>query len=394
MRPPTKPAVVCAVVGACAAAALTLGILNVIWTHQARRWLKTGRVKEMPERLDALREDVLSALLAEKVEQVVTGAPGDQERCLRLARWVAAHVSNRPAPDGDELTWFAHRAGECGARARLLVRMLQMLHVPAGVFNLYNFGRPGGGHSCVQAWYDGQWHFLDPTYAGAFVREGKVLSWDEIRADPAGAVKNIVVFDDTLDRHGKATTAPHTRPRVINRGRMAEAYTSKAIGGLQTFGFLGSADVKLLRAPVDLGALTGPLTLGRIDRESDDVTRDGVRLKISESLGLSLGTAWDTFQARWEFRNARPGRTYAIRYHVHKATRAGMGYWARGSAAEILAGGQFVSTRALAKGRAAVWEIRFRPDAADCSIHVGYDFRDRPTWLHVDRIEIAPSGGD
>lgn len=67
----------------------------------------------------------------------------------------------------DILSWFAHRTGLCGERAWVFVEMLSYLHIPARVFNIYNFGEVGGGHRGTQAYYNGQWHFFDVIYQGS-----------------------------------------------------------------------------------------------------------------------------------------------------------------------------------------------------------------------------------
>jgi hypothetical protein len=334
-----------------------------------------------------LREDLLNSLLGDKVESIVAGAATDQERCLRLARWIAGNIRNEQIKGEDHLGHFVRRRGLCGYRAGLFVQMCSFLYIHARNFNLYNFGGvPGDGHSCAQAWYDNQWHYFDVTYAGVFMRDGKVLSWDEIRSQPEQAAAALVPFDLTLDRHGPEDTSA----RVVNADRMRQAYSPERIRQTVSCGFLRYLDAKTLHAPVSLADADLPLVLGKRNQDSGDVSADGVARKISEQLGFSLGVKVDFFQTRWEFRNCRPGKTYVIRYHLYRTTKRGLAFWAKAEGADITSGADYTAGFFLSWRGPSTWEIKCTPRAADCAVTVGYDFRTTSEEVGVDQIEILP----
>jgi len=361
-------------------------------SKSVRDELKTARkaIQSMERELEQTKQNLLSARLAEKVEQLVEGAADDQDRCLRLARWVVGHISNRQERGGD-LNCFATRSGFCRARADLFVKMCALQHIPARVFNLYNFSKNKTGHSCAQAYYDGAWHFFDVTYGGVFIGNDKVLSWEQIRDDPERALAGMRVFEKTLDRWTNADGLPSSR--VDNHKRMKGNWTVEALRRVaRSAGFLRSPDVKWLRADVDLATLDGQLDLGQIDRALTDVSNEGIRKQVSSCLGPSLGTAVDTFHTAWRLTGGRAGGIYAIRYHLYDASHAGLSFWARSTDATLLAGQTFVSSAALAKREVpAVWEIRFQlTGSRACTIEVGFDSRDPAQLLAVDQIQIVP----
>ena len=353
--------------------------------------IKKNVLKTWDEALSA-RDEALSAILAEKTTDITIGAQTDQEKCLRIARWIAANISNREQPGKDELRVFAYRAGLCRARADLFVRMLNYLHIPARQFNMYNFGKVGGGHSCVQAFYGGQWHFFDVSYAGVFMREGKILSWDEIITDPVSARQHMVVFERTLARYGWPGDEPADRSKVDNRERMKRVYSLEALRTARSYGFLGRPDLKTLYPRVDLDSITNVLEIGRPDNDFRDVNREGGSLKISEQLGSSLGTLADTLHTSWEFIHCKPGQDYCLRYQLYGASHAGLNFWAKGKNAKIISGFGFISPKAGDWGGLRSWDIRFQclKEGEPAVISVGYDFREKGKYLLIDRIQIFP----
>jgi hypothetical protein len=79
--------------------------------------------------------------------------------------------------------WILHnRIGQCGQTNRLLIDALTAVGFRARVVQL-------AAHVAAEAFYDGQWHFLDADWLGLgqFVRkpDGTIASTAEIRANPA-----------------------------------------------------------------------------------------------------------------------------------------------------------------------------------------------------------------
>jgi hypothetical protein len=83
----------------------------------------------------------------------------------------------------DILDGFACRIGLCKARSGSFVETLSHLHI-RGCVQCAQFRQSKGRQSCAQAYYDGQWNFVDVTYEGIFIRNGKVLWRDELKSNP------------------------------------------------------------------------------------------------------------------------------------------------------------------------------------------------------------------
>ena len=353
----------------------------------------------------------LESLLVEKTETIVAGARNDEEKAVRLARWVAANIRNVPnySQSGDPLDTFSTRSGLCGSRALLFVRMLWYKNIPGRVINLYNFPSTNTGHSCAQVWYDGQWHLFDVSYAGYFQINGKILSWEQIKADPGAAIKGMVVFEDTADRYTNDKTPDwgtgisletalwrygddllDWSVKVDNTDRMKRNWTVENIENARSAGFYGCCDIKTLYPQAELRSAEKGLVLGRLDNSYSDVDEDGNRLSVSQYLGLSLGTKKDFFHTAWEFKDCTPQKTYRIIYHLYGATQPNLSYWVRGlDETRILSGEKFVSDQLLKDGAKQNWEIIFEAAKDHCGVLVGYDFREPYQSLLIDQISIG-----
>ena len=76
--------------------------------------LKSQEIR--PTMLKGYESEVLGAMLAQKVEELVSPSDSPQEKCLKIARWVAENISNLNPSPGDPLKVFATRSGSCGYR--------------------------------------------------------------------------------------------------------------------------------------------------------------------------------------------------------------------------------------------------------------------------------------
>jgi len=143
---------------------------------------------------------------------------GDEETAVAIAAWVAANATNQPAAEGAPVP-PVH--GLCGRRAGVFVQLARRAGLRAARLDFSRFG--SAAHSAAQVAYDGGWHYFDVTYAGYFQRDGRILSFAEIQADPAGALAGMVVLPGGgLDRWSDGTP-------VDNRQRMRQAYTPETI---------------------------------------------------------------------------------------------------------------------------------------------------------------------
>jgi len=149
----------------------------------------------------------------------------DSSVTVALDRLAVVHASIRhaaapfPQEPADILT---QGYGQCTHFAALLVEALMADGIPARQFYL-TFDVPGGdddSHVCVEAYLDGVWRLLDPTYhrywMGGGVRE--LLEAPHLLSDVSqGLVTSGVEAYDPTDRYYKPATWTRTRlVRVLN----------------------------------------------------------------------------------------------------------------------------------------------------------------------------------
>jgi len=323
--------------------------------------------------------------LTTKVYELTKNIKDNEKKCINIAKWIAENICNHGSCDDkvveckNTLDWFIYRNGICGAKSRLFVEMCRIANIKARVFNLYNFGCVGCGHTVAQAYYNNNWHYFDPTYAGYFKANGNILSWKEIYDKPDNAISHMVVFSGTCDidiDYGN---------KIDNKKRMKLNYTPKNIKSADT-GFFRS-DIIWLTAKVDLKKI--PIKIGSINNNFSDVTKDGINQKVSEQLGVSLGTGTDMFHTKWKMYNAKVGKKYAITYHIYRANQSDLRFYAKGKNVEILSGSTYITTKKHLNGLKDQWKIVFISNSKSVEIDIAYDFREQHKLLFVDMIEIS-----
>ena len=339
--------------------------------------LLNHNIARQKELLKVLEDDislVQEAIFAEKIESIVQNCTTDQERALAVARWTAASTPNKDS--ARTMEGFATRTGKCGTRSNIFVKAMGVLYIPAQNFNMYNFGGVGGGHSCVQAFYGGKWHFFDVTYAGCFIKNGDVLSWEEIVANPEEALRYLVVFPKTLDRSG-----PY-QEHIDNEKRMRAVYTARAIGGSAEQAGPARESLKIFNVKVDAAAL--PFVVGDEDDDATDVQEIGLERKLSENLQNTLSTLVDFFHVRWRLHNLTVGKSYRLTYTLLEPRKQKMpGYWAKATGAQIISGDVYTGS---APG---TWTIEFTAQSPEASILCGYDLRKIGVGPAIDSITIS-----
>ena len=335
--------------------------------------LNVNRQEKILKDLEKNISFVQDAIFAEKIESIVQGCTTDQERVLAVARWISSSISNKDAV-GNTFGSFAARMGLCGGRSQIFLKAMDLFYIPAHGFNMYNFGGVGGGHSCAQAFYGDKWHFFDVTYAGVFIKNGDVLSWEEIVANPEEALRHLVVFPETLDRFSSGK-------RVDNEKRMRSVYTPKAIAGsLEQSGPLRET-LKILTINVDAASL--PFVVGEKDGSAADVEKIGDERQLTEQLSRTLHTYFDFFHVRWRLNNLTAGKSYRLTYTLLEPRKEKMAYWAKITGAKITAGEVYTGPAPGA------WTIEFTAQSPEASILCGYDSRELGLGPEIDRITIV-----
>jgi Transglutaminase-like superfamily len=76
------------------------------------------------------------------------------------------------------------RRGVCGERAYAMLYLLEQKSIPCryvGIFGLSAFGVDCyASHATVEVFYDGAWHWYDPTYGVWFTKNGVVMSFAQL----------------------------------------------------------------------------------------------------------------------------------------------------------------------------------------------------------------------
>ena len=304
--------------------AVNVGLLTIL----DRQDVVADQLQEIERSVELIRMGRFNDM----IDRAVAGAATDHERCVRVAEHIARHVGNDylglgPPITSDQISWWELRRGLCSVRATLMVNALHRLNIRAHKWNIYDYGF---AHNAVQAYYDGGWHYFDPTYAGYFADEaGGAMSWEEIAADPERAFDNMVVFDTTLDLYSsgervdpeermRTTYAPDRVARVQAAGRPwsrqftlpVRVNTPSREGERISYGVRdGSSDDMRFSAPaVDDGS-------GGEKRSEGEIVRDVASSTRCHYMN-ALGMLHDNFVHELHLQTLRPGQRCRITFHL------------------------------------------------------------------------------
>ncbi len=339
---------------------------------------------------DKPRWAVIMSDMANRAEELTKGLKTDQDKCLAIARWIAANISNRPGELtgrhglDDVYTWYAERAGLCGARAVIMIEMLKLVNIPAKSFNMYDFPVSPGGHTCVQAWYGGAWHFYDVTYAGVFMDGGNVMSFDQIVANPVYALENMVVFEDTLDRSGYGANGlfdenmePAVSETTDNAARMRATYTLESLTGFGAFHFTDGADTAVIHPVISASGM--PYVFGGLDGGWTDM-RDqliAARSPVSQYITYAL-KGGNKIKSDYSFTELTPGTRYYLKYYIYEVQMPGSRFYAVPDGAEIISGQELILDENTTE-----WTIE---------LFIDYDAAAVGEGAFIDMIEIGTLG--
>jgi hypothetical protein len=205
-----------------------------VWTAHALVGLSPGASTSLVSRLDD-REHVMFRIDPSRLLRQIFVSPADVDLTIdrrqvlralfekvaagtttgeRVEAWVRylqdriAHPKYPPMHDAqimvtDPIWILEQRVGQCGQTNRVLVDGLLAAGIPARIVQL-------AAHVAAEAFYDGQWHFLDADWLnfGQFVRkdDGSIPSTAEIYRNPE--LLNSVVADLEFDLYGVPVTLP------------------------------------------------------------------------------------------------------------------------------------------------------------------------------------------
>jgi len=313
-------------------------------------------------------------------KQSLTENMTESEIAEALARWIVNNSTNArwvpgnsiyPLPEGargsDDALLPFH--GLCGGRSRLFEYLALRAGLAVSVFNMYNFSGPGHGHTCVQVYYEDAWHFYDVTYAGMFTVSEKVISFSEMRDDPATALAGMIVFEPVGDIQDYSSSGLP----VDNNIRMRNVYTEIALSNAVSTSFLGSGNLVPLEVQFDLSLV--PIQLGEPEGTTVELDADGTSQSVSSPLGLMLGYVFDNFQPTLLMSNAVIGKTYKLTFYIYRSTTAGLTFSVASlNDVEIISGKEITtSIEMLQPEISGVWEIVFRTEAEEASFIIQHE---------------------
>ena len=343
-----------------------------------------------------LQQTIILSDMANKVEEITQGLGTDQKKCLAIARWVAANISNRPNElakfpgMNNVFTWYSERAGLCGAKSVIFIEMLKLINIQSKLFNLYDFPNPPQGHTCVQVWYDNDWHFFDTTYAGVFMDKDNVMSFEEILAQPQYALDNMVIFEDSIDKASEKYFAENKNPttsfRIDKNRLMRETYTFESLKNLKCSGayhFVDGLDIAVIRPTIDCSTL--PMVFGKLDNQWIDI-RDFLIESWSEvSQYICHGLAGEYhIKSNWLFVNTDPETKYYLKYNIYNVQKPGGKFYAVPDGAKIISGEELVLNEYTKE-----WTIIFSSYGSSCSMLIDYDIKIAGEGANIDVIEIG-----
>ena len=299
----------------------------------------------------SMREPRLLVEFNAAIDSVTAGAETDEEKCIRIAEYFASEMRNLAAAGVDKpvshdvMVRWQKRTGACSTRSFLMQRALKRYDIQSIIWNIYDYGF---GHTCVMAFYDGGWHFFDPTYAGYFRGDdGRVLSWQEIIADPARAVKNMVVFKNSRDVNSDGS-------RVDNIRRMNDVYNVQRLSKTRSAGEPGT---RIFNIPIEMVLEPDGVTeFGRLDDSSTDMRHPATVKGLKCYYLDSLGEPHENFRYLINIKGLTSESPVAITFHFCEKRAGTPHFKAETHTGRIIEGG-----RSPDRSDAESWRIVYQP---------------------------------
>lgn len=351
------------------------------------REIRRADFGEYQKELRHIGSSLFYVALGRTVDNIVKPKDSPQAKTLKISEYVSSKICNGEdtnlfyGEDQIAMSAFANRAGFCASKAQLMKKMLYLVGIPARLFNIYNFGKPGNGHTVLQVWFENQWHFIDPTLGGYFQDpSGHILSWQELEAHPEKTKQYLKVFSSSCS----SEEPDPIKNQAINQTLVSAYYTSELV--TSPYNAPGFHKLDLFHLPARVSAKQFPLSLGKKDQLFEDVNQAGVDLGITERLADALNTFHDRFVTDWEFRDMEPNAQYELEYSVYKAKNMNGAYLAKPVNAKIHSGDIFQSTDFPDK---TVWKIVFEPTQSEnVHIEIRYNRETMDEGLFVDQIAL------
>lgn len=88
-------------------------------------------------------------------------------------------------------------AGDCYTKVYTMMEILKYLHIPAREINYWHIGGTNIGYAGCEVYYNGSWHYFDPTWGMYFrnAKKKKILSLENVLALPKEEAYACLVMD-------------------------------------------------------------------------------------------------------------------------------------------------------------------------------------------------------
>ncbi len=326
--------------------------------------------------------------LVEKLsKEIVDGfsSASTHQKMLLFIDWISREISlGEGSPDPEET--IRNRKGACGGISYLLLAFAKQEGLSGRVVNLYNYPKPGLGHTAVEIYWDGKWRYYDPTYGVYFVsneadrynwESPDVLSLNDLLNDPSLADRNRVVYP------GRALLLSLQSPFVVAGSKEAREglyVTSGVFQNANPVGPIGPEHPMIFPAVVDLSS--GAVQIGRADgRNEDIIDLNG----IPQGLHKIGADVWNTSH-RYSFRGVAPGDKLYASIYLSYANREDLKLYARGNGVVVSKGSEFFSTDSADGGY--WWRLELDVTWASPELLLTHDYTQPGHYVSVDAVEF------
>lgn len=213
--------------------------------------------------------------IARLAHELTDGVKTDSARAARLYEWVARNLTydvdgflRGRLSDGKAETVFRKRKAVCGGYVALYERLAREAGLVVMPILGYAKGftyRPGAStkkpnHSWLAVSIDGEWRFVDPTWASGFIN-GRAFeprfNWDYFLIDPQELILSHFpeesewqLLDRPMSRR-EFERMPLVPRHIVNAGFDATTIRALAAKGVRTFPSVTSRrDVRIVAAPL------------------------------------------------------------------------------------------------------------------------------------------------
>ncbi len=241
-------------------------------------------------------EDLAEEILKNKDIENLT----EHQKIVFFMKWISENITDNLGT-ADPVQTVKNKKGACGDKSHLLIALCKVKGIDARLVNLYNYPKPGLGHTITEIYWGGKWRIYDPTYASYYLNKKEdlnnyknpdVASLLEIKKNSDIVDNNAVVF--RLDKYNR----DFNQPAMYAKG---DAYEKANPSG--TIGF----DIPMnFPAKFDLSA--GSYRYGKEDGFNSDMQDIN-----SIPAGIyTLGSSYHNVNHIYQLENMEKGKEYIL----------------------------------------------------------------------------------